>query len=312
MKGTFLNTLAISIIIPTYNCANHLASVLTSLCQQSLSKNLFEVIVVDDGSSDNTANVVAGFSNQLAVRYFWQEDLGFRAAMARNLGARHARGELLLFLDSSVLLARQSLQAHYVSHQKYPRKVLIGYVFGYMSSYLHSDWGFAPCDNVDIAPYIAHDVDLAIAKLRHGWALDVREARYLRYGDDIAQWPVPFDVFWTCHVSLPKSLFVEVGGFDESFTEWGGEDIDLGLRLFQAPNVRWEMQRACRSLHLPHQPISVNDDARRQRIMESMQQLALRHPCPQSQAYVDCYREQAEPLDVNGYLLRKQWQQRAA
>jgi glycosyltransferase involved in cell wall biosynthesis len=307
-----LNTLAISVIIPTYNCAQQLALVLTSLCQQSLSKESFEVIVVDDGSSDNTKQVVEEFASQLTIRYFWQEDLGFRAASARNLGAINACGQLLLFLDSSVLLAHQTLQAHCLSHQKQARKVLIGYVFGYMSSYLHSDWGFAPCDVVDIAPYIAHDVDLAIAKLRHGWALDVREAKYLRYGDDIAQWPIPFDVFWTCHVSLPKSLFFEVGAFDESFIEWGGEDIDLGLRLFQAPHVRWEMQRACPSLHLPHQPASANDEARRRRIMESMQQLALRHPCPQSLAYVDCYREQAEPLDVNGYLLRKQWQQRAA
>lgn len=76
----------ISVIIPTYNCSALLAASLRALQRQTLPRAQFEVIVCDDGSSDDTAQVAAGFSGSLALRYLWQADQGFRAATARKLG----------------------------------------------------------------------------------------------------------------------------------------------------------------------------------------------------------------------------------
>jgi cellulose synthase/poly-beta-1,6-N-acetylglucosamine synthase-like glycosyltransferase len=83
-----------SVIVPAYNSGKTIAQCLRALAHQSLSASEYEVILVDDGSNDNTAELVRGFS----VRYLRQMNHG--PAAARNHGAREARGELVLFTDS--------------------------------------------------------------------------------------------------------------------------------------------------------------------------------------------------------------------
>jgi tetratricopeptide (TPR) repeat protein len=87
----------VSVIIPTYNRANYLPEALRSVLAQSLRP--FEVIVVDDGSSDNTREVVHSFDSR--IHYFWQDHRG--VAAARNLGLEVAQGEIIAWLDSDDL-----------------------------------------------------------------------------------------------------------------------------------------------------------------------------------------------------------------
>jgi glycosyltransferase involved in cell wall biosynthesis len=84
----------LSVIIPAYNASATIGRTLTALANQDYSSN-FEVIVVDDGSSDDTFSVVSSFP---AVRYVRQDNAG--PASARNHGARLAQGDLLAFTDS--------------------------------------------------------------------------------------------------------------------------------------------------------------------------------------------------------------------
>ena len=107
----------ISLIIPTYNHAQALEGCLQSIARQTISN--LEVIIVDDGSTDAPAKVVQhwqrlGFG---PITFLRQEHLG--APAARNLGARHARGEFLLFADADLILypaMLERLQAALVSH----------------------------------------------------------------------------------------------------------------------------------------------------------------------------------------------------
>ena len=85
-----------SIIVPAYNRANTISRTLDSLYAQT-SKD-FEVIVVDDGSTDNTREIVSVYVQQKGLNYIYQPNSGVSAA--RNCGAMHAAGEYLLFLDS--------------------------------------------------------------------------------------------------------------------------------------------------------------------------------------------------------------------
>lgn len=86
-----------SIIIPTFNRAHLLARCLDSLVAQTFKD--FEVIVCDDGSTDNTAEIIEAFSHLLDLKYFWAPNWG-GPARPRNIGIQHARADWICFLDS--------------------------------------------------------------------------------------------------------------------------------------------------------------------------------------------------------------------
>lgn len=86
-----------SIIIPTFNRADKISRCLNSLVAQTY-KN-FEVLVCDDGSTDNTAEVVSPYKTLLQISYFWNTNWG-GPARPRNIGIRKAKGEWICFLDS--------------------------------------------------------------------------------------------------------------------------------------------------------------------------------------------------------------------
>ncbi len=94
---------SVSVIIPTYNRAEFLGKAVSSVLVQTYPH--FELIVVDDGSSDNTAEVLASFSRP--TRYIRQENRG--PAAARNTGIQAARFELIAFLDSDDCFAKNKL-----------------------------------------------------------------------------------------------------------------------------------------------------------------------------------------------------------
>lgn len=115
-----------SIIIPTYNRAHLIGKTLETVLQQRFTD--FEVLVVDDGSKDNTAEVVRGFADS-RVQYF-RKDNGERGA-ARNFGAKHAKGTYLNFFDSDDLMYANHLEAarRWIETQGNPEIFHLGYDF---------------------------------------------------------------------------------------------------------------------------------------------------------------------------------------
>ena len=93
----------VSVVIPCYNHAQFLGQAIESVLAQTYSD--LEIVVVDDGSSDNTAEVVKRYPS---VRYVYQENAGL--SNARNIGLRQSRGEFLVFLDADDRLLRNSLE----------------------------------------------------------------------------------------------------------------------------------------------------------------------------------------------------------
>jgi len=93
----------VSVVIPCYNHAHFLEQAIESVLTQSYRD--FEIIVVDDGSTDDTAEVVRKYS---PVCYIYQENSGLSAA--RNTGLRHSRGEFLVFLDADDRLLPDALE----------------------------------------------------------------------------------------------------------------------------------------------------------------------------------------------------------
>ena len=236
---------ACSVIIPTYNRAGLPRRTLDSLTRQSLPAAEFEVLVVDDGSGDDTAEVAASFRDRLQLKYFFQPDEGWRVAQARNVGIANASAGVCVMLDSGVLAHSGCLRAHLDSHRRADGPVaVVGYVYG---------WGREGAEAEELVRTLDFDdPDAGIELMRRTgrWA-DVREAFYAKHGDDFDGLPAPWIVYWTCNVSAPTDRLRAVGGFDEQIRSWGGEDIDLGYRLY-LDGARFLVNRSAASIHYPH------------------------------------------------------------
>ncbi|NUR69664.1 MAG: glycosyltransferase [Hamadaea sp.] len=238
-----------SVVIPTYNRDRLLRFTLQALARQTLPAAEFEVLVCDDGSTDETRTVVDEFAGRLPIRYFHQEKReGFGASSARNLGIRAARGETCVLLDCGVLPHSGLLQAHVDSHASATGPLaLIGYVYCLM---INPDPEGAAEMNATLD---FDDVDRSIGLLRaNGRWPDIRDQYYAKYGEDFGRQPAPWAIYWTCNVSAPTALLREIGMFDESLRTWGGEDLDVGYRLYRA-GAYFAVNRAAAALHVPHE-----------------------------------------------------------
>ena len=109
--GVSIEAKSASIIIPTFNGASRIGNCLDSLVKQTTGRDV-EILVVDDGSTDNTANVVRSYSS---VRIISQANAG--PASARNRGAIEARGNILLFTDDDCVPMPDWLEAMLESFQ---------------------------------------------------------------------------------------------------------------------------------------------------------------------------------------------------
>jgi glycosyltransferase involved in cell wall biosynthesis len=188
-----------SIIIPAYNRRRRLEGTLGALESLDYPREAFEVILVDDGSEDDTG------------RFFQRQEYPFRfhclrhavnrgRSAARNSGVRKARGRVVVFLDDDMRAVPDLLREHLRHHRDDSRTVVLG--------------------NVHRAPEVA-----PTALIRY---LDSRGVHKLGAGD-----PIPFRYFSAGNVSLDREFFIRGGLFDERFRSFGGEDLELGYRLSQ-------------------------------------------------------------------------------
>jgi glycosyltransferase involved in cell wall biosynthesis len=234
----------ITVIIPTFNCKNLLLMTIESLCKQVFDRSLFEVIVVDDGSSDGTQEAVEAYPGPLRLSYYFQEDLGFRVAGARNIGIRYAMFPIILFLDAGILVSSRLLDLHYSKHLEAPDQSVIGLSYGVTEHHTsHAEL---------ISKLTSDNIDDSLSKMNAMDVLyDCRHSFFKSISYDLTNMAHPWLVFWGGHVSVPTSLLKAVGGFDEWFNRWGGEDVELGLRL-QLTGVKFVALRTIESIHYPH------------------------------------------------------------
>ncbi len=179
---------AVTVIIPTFNRESFLARAIDSVLVQT-HRN-FELIVVDDGSSDATASLVASYGG--AVRYLFQENRG--PAAARNLGIREARHGLLAFLDADDHFHPGKLAMQVQAMEARPELFV---------SHTQETW------------------------YRNGRHLN-QKLRHRKEGGDIFARSLELCVVGMSTVMVRRELFARIGLFDESFPCC--EDYDLWLR----------------------------------------------------------------------------------
>ena len=101
-------TVRISAIVCTYNRSTYLRKALGSLVDQSLSKDQYEVIVIDNGSQDDTRQVIDEFSWMPNLKYVYEPNLGL--SQARNTGWRNAHGGYVAYLDDDAIACPRWLE----------------------------------------------------------------------------------------------------------------------------------------------------------------------------------------------------------
>lgn len=196
----------ISVIIPTYNGGWVLHRVIEALRAQDADPDRFEIIVVDDGSTDGSADGIEAGGGLAPVRVLRQENRG-RAA-ARNRGAAEAKGRALLFLDADIWATPGLVSAHMAHH-------VGGGALGVQGRSLQ------------------HPDSLKTVFMR---ATNMMPDVTIRRRHALS----PMHII-TRNFSVTAAAFQGVGGFDEGFVGYGWEDIELGLRLQQAGvSLRYE------------------------------------------------------------------------
>lgn len=199
--------LTATVVIPTFNRSARLKALLSCLVKQPADR-LARVVVCDDGSSDDTEAVARSFEDRLPLVYAAQEDRGFRAGQARNMGIERAVGDVVVFVDDDVLVRPDFLEHHLAAH--------------------------AAADGPAVAIGYRHRTAEAVDEVpsREQIHAAEREDRLLDLEMPIEEHPQPWIYVYSCNFSVTR------GGpdlrFDEGFFGWGLEDTELGYRLCHA------------------------------------------------------------------------------
>ncbi len=193
-----------SIIIPTYNRKGVLRKCLNALFNQSIDSSNYEVIVIDDGSSDGTEEMLSAFCGNSNFKYIRQENKG--PSVARNTGAKAASSSLILFIDDDVIASQGLVKAHLEGHRGNSGIAILGYT---------------PFDPDCV-------INRNVAYYKNKW-----DNLFENMGK-INGALLIYYYFITLNLSIERELFLCIGGFDETFPCADFEDTEFGYRFSRA------------------------------------------------------------------------------
>lgn len=259
-----------SIIIPSYNARQRLYLNLTALNNQSYEGDDVEVIVIDNGSNDNTMEMLKSFRLKYPMKIL-RIDKNRGIAQGRNEGVINAEGDILIFHDSDMLASKDYIKQHIEEHKE-PNVVVCGLFWRRIFTYYYK--GFTP-DQTNNFEKIREKMKmrrltlywdeyplLSEEQIKHddlwpySFDLDFGFINDLRriistYGRDFEGYYLPWRFSITNNLSVERQKVIDVGMFDTNIVRYGYEDYDLGVRLYKS-GCRFVMADDIISLHQEH------------------------------------------------------------
>lgn len=232
-----------TVIVTTYNRPDALAVVLEGYCGQS--DHDFGLVVADDGSKRETAEVVRQFARRASfpITHIWQEDRGFRAAAIRNRAVASTSADYLIFTDGDCVPSHHFVRVHKQLAEP-------GYFLG--------------SNRVLLSPELTNRV-LDERTPIHAWkGIDWMQSWFRRDVNRVLplihlpdgpfrKWaPDRWEGIKTCNLSAWRTDLIRVNGLDESYEGWGLEDSDLVIRFLHAGVKHKNARFAATVFHLWH------------------------------------------------------------
>ena len=235
----------ISLIITTFNRPAALELVLFSVARQTMMPD--DVIIADDGSTKETAEVIKKFTKLINVPiiHSWQENKGFRLSRSRNLAVTKSKNEYLVFIDGDMILHKDFVK----DHVKFAKK---GFFLQGSRSFITEDFTDKLILNKHLklpsifSKNLKNKMNFFRAPLltRIVYLFKNRQQKKIR----------------TCNFSLFKQDLINVNGFNEEFKKWGQEDSEFVERLYNSGIYRRNIKFSALQYHLYHQEGKANKE----------------------------------------------------
>lgn len=188
----------ISVLIPLYNKENFVEKTIQSALDQTYQD--FEVVVINDGSTDKSLEIVKSFKDK-RIKIFNQDNQG--VAKARNNGVNNSQGEWVAFLDADDVWLPNHLSELRKCIHKLPKAKLVSTAY-----------------KINLQPAFIKTPTYSKAP-----------SNYIDYIQDYLEYCYVDSLFWTSSICVNKEKFIEIGGFDNNLKT--GEDLDFMIRFSQ-------------------------------------------------------------------------------
>ena len=240
----------VSVIIPTYNKKDFLEITLAALGLQTYPLEKYEVVIINDGSTDGTDALVSSLNVPYRINYTRQKNKGRSAA--RNRGIEKAKGRTIIFIDDDCAPTPTFIESHMRHHNVSNNTVVLGYKHltfsqmlpessprrGLLMETLNCHEILHPLRDLPeqamlIRPQDSLDWYDKLVCLSYEGERDRWEEAYTIYTSELDGFVLPWLLLTTANFSVNKSHCFAINGFDENFQGWGLEDYEMGYGLYK-------------------------------------------------------------------------------
>lgn len=306
----------VSVIIPVYNRRVMLERTLACLTHQTYPLHLIEIVIADDGSSDEPEGLLDSFAGRFgAMRIVRQEDKGYRLSEVRNLGLEAAANDLLILLDCDMAPVPRLVELFVRHLSAEPNAIYCGHRRYVDANEIEPSTVLDSIEPMLSLPDIRPDNIMVTNDDDHGPTVDWRLPMY-QATDELRHEPHPFLAVCGGNIGFTRATFDVSGPFDIAFTAWGGEDAEWGYRAWNRGVYIIPILDAC-GLH-QEPPGGRNETDREAGRKETLPLLVDRcpvrwrkdggaagHSVPLVSIYVPAYNAEATIVDAIKSVLRQ-------